>query len=46
MTDQEFENLKEEIEQKTQELEDLQKKYSAETGCKFYPPFRLNKVAK
>ncbi len=44
MTNQEFENLKLELEIKMNELDDLQKKYEHETGVRFVRPLRLNRL--
>lgn len=41
MTDQEFRDLKELIEQKMAELEELQRKHINETGRRFVAPLRL-----
>lgn len=46
MTDKDFENLKREIEAKTQELNDLQSKYRKETGRNYVVPLYLLSNAK
>ena len=42
MNDQEFQELKEELEATTLKLRALDEKYMAETGARFVMPVRLN----
>lgn len=44
MTDKQFENLKKQIEKKTNELNELQALYRKETGKDYVVPLRLGPV--